>query len=523
MSIESINLEHWHYILDCMPNPVSLNKRIFRADGSFYDEIIYLNNSFIKHIGYTQEDILTDKEWFKKAYPDKEYRDYISAEWFRLIEIENKNHNHNLLGFPAKVTCKDSLERWFHITANTNYPISGKYHLITFVEVQTPDNTILDLQAKTKDLIAKNKELEENKKILDYQYSLIFNIINNIPIRIFWKDLDGIYLGANKLFLKDAGVDSPDEIIGKTDFELPWAKKEAQIYRDDDIAVMKSGISKLQYEEMQTGANGKQLILQTSKVPLKNTKGSTIGILGVYEDITEKRHLKNQLIEQSKLAQMGDMLNMIAHQWRQPLNAMSASAINLSIKNQFDMLSKEFVEEISEFIQQETQSMSKIIDDFMEFNKPEKNNNFPLLESIYMVKSIVTAQFTSRNISLEVNVDKEIKVFHNSKSIEHTLLNLLMNARDAFDGSDLKDKKIKIFTTIDENFITLNIQDNAGGIPQDIINKVFNPYFTTKEQGKGTGIGLYMAKQMVESIEGSSISVEAVNNCTLFKITFKNK
>ena len=97
-----------------------------------------------------------------------------------------------------------------------------------------------------------------------------------------------------------------------------------------------------------------------------------------------------------------------------------------------------------------------------------------------------------------------------------------MNTRDAFeDKNEIKDKTIKIFTTTDKDSISLHVEDNAGGIPEKIIKKIFNPYFTTKEQGKGTGIGLYMSKRMVENIDGCTISVEVIDGHTIFRIRFE--
>ena len=171
-----------------------------------------------------------------------------------------------------------------------------------------------------------------------------------------------------------------------------------------------------------------------------DSNGKPIVSYGTIQDITkrkkQKRAIKKKdelILEQSKLAQMGEMLNMIAHQWRQPLNALSASAINLSLKNELDMLDKESVNEISKFVQSKAQDMSKIIDDFMEFNKPEKNKEFSLFESVSKVINIISPQLENRAITLEVDVDKDIKVFHNSKSVEHVLLNLIINSRDAFE------------------------------------------------------------------------------------------
>jgi len=237
------------------------------------------------------------------------------------------------------------------------------------------------------------------------------------------------------------------------------------------------------------------------------------------KDMRDKDRL---LLEQSKLAQMGEMLNMIAHQWRQPLNVLSASAIKLSFQSDLDLLNKETVEDTSKFIQEEVQKMSNIINDFMEFNKPTSNSEFFIIDAVNEVLKVTEAQFKNRAIILDVNVDTELKVFHNIKSIEHVLLNILTNSKDAFeDKKETSNKKIKIFSSQDNGSISLHIEDNAGGIPIDIINKVFNAYFTTKEQGKGTGIGLYMSKRMIEDIKESSLVVQNIDDGALFSIIFK--
>lgn len=143
--------------------------------------------------------------------------------------------------------------------------------------------------------VTKRKQAERD---LETQYNFLHNIIDTVPVRIFWKDTEGIYLGANKLFLKDAKIDSVEELIGKSDFELPWAQSDAQSYRDDDIDVMKNGCVKLNYEELQEGEDRKQMILLTSKIPLYNFEKSVIGVLGSYTDITKQRNIEESLREQ---------------------------------------------------------------------------------------------------------------------------------------------------------------------------------------------------------------------------------
>jgi signal transduction histidine kinase len=240
------------------------------------------------------------------------------------------------------------------------------------------------------------------------------------------------------------------------------------------------------------------------------------------KNITELKEKERLLIEQSKMAQMGEMLNMIAHQWRQPLNATSGAAINLSIKNELDMATKEDIEETTTFIEAQAQKMSKTINDFMEFNRSESNREFSLQEAVQKVEDIISSQLKNRNIVLVIDIPQELYVYHNAKAIEHAVLNLVSNARDAFEESkELEKKEIKVYTKEDSEYISICVEDNAGGISEDILDKVFNPYFTTKDQGKGTGIGLYMSKQMIESVSGASIDVSNGSMGALFCIKIK--
>lgn len=118
--------------------------------------------------------------------------------------------------------------------------------------------------------------------------ALLGEIIENIPVRIFWKDRECRYLGCNNAFALDAGLSAPDDIIGKDDFRLAW-KEQAEIYRADDRSVMASGIPKLNYDEPQTTPDGRKIWLRTSKVPLRDESGNVTGILGIYEDITSRK------------------------------------------------------------------------------------------------------------------------------------------------------------------------------------------------------------------------------------------
>jgi len=137
-------------------------------------------------------------------------------------------------------------------------------------------------------------EQRQAEKALDESRNLLKTIIDTVPIRIFWKDHNSRYLGCNPVFAKDAGKKDPKELIGKNDFEMPWAIN-ADIYRSDDGKVIETGIPKLTYEEPQTRLDGQIITLRTSKVPLRDQNNQIIGVLGVYDDISELKKAEAEL------------------------------------------------------------------------------------------------------------------------------------------------------------------------------------------------------------------------------------
>jgi len=237
-------------------------------------------------------------------------------------------------------------------------------------------------------------------------------------------------------------------------------------------------------------------------------------------DLTDIKEKEQQLLQQSKLAQMGDMVSMIAHQWRQPLNAISASSINLSLMSSMGMLEDSKVQESSEFIQKQTQKMSQTIDTFMNFVKPSKESKeFKPSHTVEAIMQIMGTQLANHNI--EVNVkskDDDISLVGYEDLLEQVIINLLSNARDAFEELDIENKKIDITIDIKNSIPIVTIEDNAGGIPKDIQEKIFNPYFTTKEQGKGTGIGLYMSMDIMKKSFDGNLIYNAIDGGSKFEV-----
>ncbi len=242
----------------------------------------------------------------------------------------------------------------------------------------------------------------------------------------------------------------------------------------------------------------------------------------VSSEIQKNRQKDEMLNNQAKQAQMGEMIGMIAHQWRQPLNAISAASINLNFQSKMGVLEEQSIQEVTQFIQKKTQEMSIVIDTFVEFIKPQQRNKefFPL-EAIQKTVSIIGPQLSNHTITLEVTHSQGFTTYtlHGVINLlEQVLLNLLVNSRDAFDEHpDIKERKITIFGDESGRII---FEDNAGGIVQEIQEKVFNPYFTTKEQGKGTGLGLYMSRKIMKDHFGGDLTYRSTEGGSRFILTF---
>ena len=388
-----------------------------------------------------------------------------------------------------------------------------------FIEI---DETIQSFNKMKESLKHSIKEAEQNQLLITEKNNqlletkqLLQDIIDNAPIRIFWKDLNSVYLGANKLFIKDFGIKNITELIGKKDSD--FVKLEYLQYVQDDKNVMINDCSKLNYMETLTNKNGKKQILNTSKVPLHNYLDEVIGIVGVYDDITEQVNIQNELKEkeilmfhQSKLAAMGEMIGNIAHQWRQPLTIVSSLIMAMQLKIEMGKYDEKFFNEKLSNINDSLQHMSKTIDDFREFFKPQKDKKVVNLSSLYKkMHNLLGEDFKNKDIEIITDLsDVEIKTFDNE--LIQVLLNIINNAIYAIGTQGVQRKLIFINAYKERNNVIIEIQDNAGGIKEDIIERIFEPYFTTKHKSQGTGIGLYMSSEIIKKHMDGEIIVKNV-------------
>jgi len=228
-----------------------------------------------------------------------------------------------------------------------------------------------------------------------------------------------------------------------------------------------------------------------------------------------KNRIKDKIMfQQSKLAQMGEMIGSIAHQWRQPLNTLSINIQKLEFDYEDKIIDNKYIDNFINKNEKTIDFMSKTIDDFRNFFKLDKKRElFKVKEAIKESIAILGVQLVNNDIKIEI-IGKEFTNNNFKNEFQQVILNIVNNAKYALIERNIKNKKITIILK-DKKII---IKDNAGGIPKDIIDRVFEPYFTTKEPGNGTGIGLYMSKMIIENNMNGKLSVMNFKDCAVFTI-----
>ena len=220
----------------------------------------------------------------------------------------------------------------------------------------------------------------------------------------------------------------------------------------------------------------------------------------VQEQLAVLREKDGQLLYQSKLAQMGEIISMIAHQWRQPLTAISSANSSLLTKSELGQLDQEELTKKLNDINMYTQHLSATIDDFRSFFKYDKVMDWTNYDEVLSgLEGIIMETLTSNDITLKITLDpnaQKFKAYPNE--LKQVVLNLVKNAQDAMTINAIPHGVIEITSFNEDEYNVLKVTDNAGGIDDTLKDKIFEPYFTTKEQYDGTGLGLYMSKTIIE-------------------------
>ncbi|MFW3342585.1 ATP-binding protein [Aliarcobacter butzleri] len=372
---------------------------------------------------------------------------------------------------------------------------------------------------------AANETKEEVTKILDSQTQIISKIMDENKfeikdsIRALINELSTVTFAMIVLVIIIALFMS-SYLSKKIDDILIGTKKFANNELDYRIKVTSTDeIGQLENSFNEMAGKIEKLISQEKKL---NTELEEKVIV----ETSKQKEQEQLLIQQTRLAAMGEMIGNIAHQWRQPLNALGLILQNLKFSYEIGELDEKMIDKSVKKATLLTENMSKTIDDFRNFFRPNKaKENFKINEGITKAVELIESTFEHNNIKLEKDfVSSEIEFFGFANEFSQVILNLLTNAKDAVLENKIENPLIIIQTKIDDEYIYISIKDNGLGIKEEIINKIFEPYFTTKDEGKGTGIGLYMSKIIIENNMNGKIEVKNEQNGAnvIIKLPIKN-
>jgi PAS domain S-box-containing protein len=333
-------------------------------------------------------------------------------------------------------------------------------------------------------------------------------------------DAKGIITRVSEAFCQISGY-RKEELIGNTH----------NILRDPDVhnefyehmwRVLKSG-RVWKGELKNRNKKGEVYWVYATIEPHFNDEGEILYYDAIRQDITLKKEVEEQhhlLIEQSKYITMSEVISMIAHQWRQPLQAVAILIQKLPITKMIEgEITNELLDQTVEDVSLQLNYMSNTIDDFREFFKPsEKKTVVQLSDVVNKSISFLSYMFNANSIVLNIERKEDTQIILYDREVIQVLINIMKNAKDILQKKHINKKQLYIRYYAKKNRAIIEIEDNAGGIPLDIINRIFEPYFSTKENKNGTGLGLYMSKMIIEEHSLGHLSVKNAKEGALFKI-----
>ena len=384
------------------------------------------------------------------------------------------------------------------------------------------------------------KELEETAASLKRERQSLYSLLDAIPGFVFLRGPDYSIRFANRYFHERFGNPSEkpcyeimtnrtepcDECrilsIFSTKKPQKWewtSKVDNRLYQiydypfvdlDGLLLVLEFGIDITDLKEKEEQLeHAKQQVEEFNKILEERLR----------EEAARSREKDAFVLQQSRQAVMGEMMGNIAHQWRQPLNVISLLVQDLNESYTYGDFTREYLDNTINKIMDAIQHMSRTMEDFSDFLKPEKKKVlFSVRKSVEKTLSILEPALKHKRINFEIDMPEDISAMGYPNEYAHVLLNIVINAKDVFLKRNVSGPKITIrgFKEADKSIVT--VTDNAGGISEAIMDRIFEPYFTTRDKESGIGIGLYLSKTMIENNMGGRLTARNVDNGAEFRI-----
>ena len=401
----------------------------------------------------------------------------------------------------------------------------GKFYWerVVITPVKNDDGKVISYLAIKED-ITKQKEIE-HEVIVSKQ--VLRNVLDNIPIKVFWKDRNSNFLGCNASSLEEMNIEKEEDVIGKSDFDF-HEKTDAEKYKADENSIMLSGKPQLNYTETQI-RNNKTYTYITSKLPFFDKKNNVIGLVGTSEDVTIQKEIEEQLtiaIEESTAANLSKSIFLanMSHEIRTPMNAILGYS---QLLQEDDNLTKIQHENIN-IINRSGEHLLALINDILDMSKIEagrvilKLTDFNFYELIKEVEQLFKLKAREKNIELSLTVDNNIpKIINADESkIKQIMINLIGNAlKFTADGF----VRIHIVNT-ENNTLLFKVKDSGKGIMKDEHETVFKPFEQAQKGAHtegGTGLGLAISKKLSNLMQGDIFVDSELGKGSEFSFTFK--
>lgn len=412
----------------------------------------------------------------------------------------------------------DELKEKSEVTSKLNRELEESEHELTAM-----NNNLQKMVREAEEL---NQDLEESNILYERQADFLDKILN--AQTNFTIVTNGTYAKkANDTMLKFFGYDSLEQFSKEHDCICDFfIDEDGYLAKENDgkswFDIIFEDLNKnyqVKMKDLQGKAHIFQIEVSKDKIQYEDA------VVLVFTDITELaeyrvsledkvneqieqlRQKDIQLLEKSKMAQMGEMIGNIAHQWRQSLSVISTGATGLKLQKECNMLTDEHLIKTCDSINDNAQYLSQTIDTFRNFIRETKEYKEVIVqESLEEVIKLLEASLQNNHINLKKDIEETqpIKINMIAGELSQVLINIINNAKDVLIDRNIEDALIDISLKTNDNKVVISIEDNAGGIPVDILPKIFDPYFTTKHQSIGTGLGLYMSYKIItENLNGN--------------------
>lgn len=356
------------------------------------------------------------------------------------------------------------------------------------------------------------------KSVFDAKF--VLELLRRLPLNVFWKNADGVYLGCNDAFAQSLGLASADDIVGQSDYTLAVQIKEADFYRKDDLSVMQSNSPKLNIEEEQTFPGGRKVYLLTSKVPLTDDNNKVNGILGIYSDITELKLAQNQLVIEKERAEAAnraktEFLSNMSHDIRTPLTGM-LGMLDIILPKVRDAELTEYLLSFKESTEQLLSFLNQIIDMSVADHETMLLNEDKIVLTTFVaeLKRLVVPSLYEKSLAFNVELaDNLPDIFVADKTkLLRALLNIVGNAIKFTQQGSITLKVDLEYKISKYKQLCFTVIDTGIGIPEDKMDLIFNQFeklhSSYKGKFQGAGLGLSISKRFVEAM-GGYITVES--------------